>query len=313
MAEQIAIRDAFGQALKHLGGQDPRVVVLDADVGNSSKSILFGKVFPERYFNVGIAELNMTAMACGFAYGGMIPFVNTFASFLTTRASDPIGSLVAYDHLNVKLCGTYCGLSDSYDGASHHSLSDLAFIRTLPGFTIFSVCDATETEWAVSAAMKVEGPVYLRLSRAAVPVLYQKDGGWEVGKGRILRDGSDAAILATGYMVHKALEAADMLEQSGISIRVADIHTIQPIDRSLILDCIQKCGCLLTVEEHSITGGLGSIVTEIVSSESPVLVERMALCDYSESGDYEQLLEKAHLDAASIAARVIQLIKKKNL
>lgn len=311
MSKTIAIRDAFGEALKKLGEQNEKVVALEADVGGSSKSIVFGKAFPERYFNVGIAELNMTAMAAGFALNGLIPFVNTFAAFLTTRAADPVGSLIAYDRLNVKLCGTYCGLSDSYDGASHHSIGDLAFVRALPGFTVISVCDAVETTKAVFAAAETDGPVYLRLSRAPAPVLYDPSLSFEIGKGIVLREGKDIAVVATGYMVHKALEAADILRGKGFSVRVVDMHTVKPVDRPLILDCIRQCGCILTAEEHSIYGGLGSAVAEIVSSEDPAPVDRMGLCGFSESGDYEQLLSKAHLDAVSIAQRAERLIHKK--
>ena len=311
MPEMIAIRDAYGAALKKLGGQNENVVVLEADVGSSSKSIVFGKEYPERYFNVGIAELNMTAMAAGFALSGQIPFVNTFASFLTTRASDPVNSLIAYDHLNVKLCGTYSGLSDSYDGASHHSLSDLAFVRTLPGFTVISVCDAVETEKAVFEAAKLNGPVYLRLSRAPAPVIYDQSFNFQVGKGVVLREGNDVAILATGYMVHKAMEAALLLSEQGISSRVVDIHTICPLDEELIVDCVRKCGCILTVEEHSVYGGLGSAVSEVVSSQCPAPVERMGLTDFSESGAYEELIANAGLDARSIAARAQKIIGRK--
>ena len=311
MTEPVAIRDAFGHALKKLGASNSRVVVLEADVGNSSKSILFGKTFPNRYFNVGIAELNMAAMACGFAYSGLIPFVNTFATFLTTRASDPIGSMAAYDQLNVKFCGAYCGLSDSYDGASHHSLSDMAFVRSLPGITILSVCDAPETEWAVFAAAEQNGPVYLRLSRAPAPILYSKPAGWQIGKGIVLREGTDIALIATGYPVHQALEAARLLQDRGYSARVIDMHTVKPLDKDLILDSIQKCGCLLTIEEHSISGGLGSAVCEVASLDSPALVARMGICEFSQSGAYEQLLKHSQLDAGSIAARAEQVIRHK--
>lgn len=309
MAKQIAIRDAFGAALKKLGEVNEHVVALEADVGNSSKSILFGQAFPERYFNVGIAELNMTSMAAGMALSGMIPFVNTFATFLTSRALDPVISLIAYDHLNVKLCGTYSGLSDSYDGASHHSICDLSAVRSLPGMTVISVCDAVETEKAVFAAAELDGPVYLRLSRAPAPVIYPEDMDFKVGKGIVLREGSDIAILATGYMVHKALKAAELLEEKGIFARVADIHAISPIDRELLLESAKKCGKIITVEEHSISGGLGSAVCEVLSETCPVPVKRLGLTDYSESGDYEEILEKAGLSAACIAEKAEEMIK----
>ena len=311
MNERIAIRDAFGEALKKLGAQNEKVVALDADVGNSTKSILFGQTYPGRYFNVGIAELNMTAMAMGLALGGLIPFVNTFATFLTTRAADPI-NLIAYDHLNVKLCGTYCGLSDSYDGATHHALSDMAFVRTLPGFTVISVCDGVEAEQAVFASAELEGPVYLRLSRAPAPIIYSDGIDFKIGRGITLRTGSDVAIIATGYMVSKALEAAEILNQEGISAQVVDMHTISPIDRALVIECAEKCGCILTVEEHSPIGGLGSAVCETLSGQKPVLVDRIGISNFSESGGYEEILDKAGLSPSKIAARGKKLFYQKN-
>ena len=231
---------------------------------------------------------------------GFIPFVNTFAAFLTTRAADPINSLIAYDHLNIKLCGAYSGLSDSYDGASHHASGDMAFLRTLPDFTILSVCDAVEAEKAVFAAAEINGPVYLRLSRAPLPVIYSEDCDFQIGKGVILREGTDAAIIATGSMVHKAIEASESLQKKGISVRVVDIHTVKPIDRDLILDCASVCGAIITAEEHSVCGGLGSAVVEVLSETNPVLVERIGLSAFSESGEYEQLLKREGLDAETI-------------
>ncbi|MEG1777976.1 MAG: transketolase family protein, partial [Angelakisella sp.] len=206
MGQKISIRDAYGAALAKLGAENKNVVTMEADVGSSTKSGVFGKEFPERYFNVGISEINMVSMAAGFAASGLIPFVNTFAVFLTGRSADPISSLIAYDNLNVKLCGAYCGLSDSYDGASHHATSDLAFVRSLPNMTILSVCDAVEAEKAVYAAASINGPVYLRLSRAEAPVIFDESYSFEVGKGVVVREGSDVTLIATGYMVHKALE-----------------------------------------------------------------------------------------------------------
>lgn len=309
--KNIAIRDAYGDALKKLGEQDKRVVVLEADVGSSSKSAVFGKAFPDRYFNVGITELNMTAMSAGFASCGMIPFVNTFSSFLTTRASDPVSSQIAYDNLNVKLCGTYCGLSDSYDGASHHSISDLAFVRSLPNMTVISVCDAVETEKAVFAIAKHDGPVFLRLSRAPAPVIFKEDYKFDIGKGVLLREGLDVTIIATGYMVHKALEAAEILAIEGVGANVIDLHTIKPIDRQLILKCAERTRCMVTVEEHSIYGGLGSAVSEVVVSACPIPIEFVGLTDFAESGNYEALLSKYGLDGKSIAVKARSAIARK--
>lgn len=312
MGQKIAIRDAYGDALKKLGAVNQQVVALEADVGSSTKSAVFGKAYPDRYFNVGISELNMVSMAAGFAAAGLVPFVNTFAVFMTTRSADPISSLIAYDNLNVKLCGAYCGLSDSYDGASHHATSDLAFVRSLPNMTVLSVCDAIETEKAVFAAAAIDGPVYLRLSRADAPVIFDDSYSFEVGKGVILKDGSDVSIIATGYMVHKALEAAELLAAQGISARVVDLHTIKPIDRALIAQCTRETGAILTVEEHSIYGGLGSAVAEVVVADCPVPMEFAGMTDYAESGDYEALLTKYGLDAAAIAEKAKSAIAKKH-
>ena len=276
MPDKVSIRDVYGAALKKLGQQEERVVVLEADVGGSTKSAVFGKAFPDRYFNVGIAELNM-----------------------------------AYDHLNVKLCGAYSGLSDAYDGASHHGIFDMAFVRSLPGMTILSVCDPVETEKAVFAAAEIEGPVYLRLSRAEAPVLYPEDMVFTPGKGILLREGADVSLLATGLMVHHALEAAGLLEAEGISARVVDLHTVQPVDRELVLESAEKTGCIVTAEEHSIRGGLGSAVAEVLAQGRPTIQEFVGLDSYTESGAYGALLTAYHLDAQAIAEKARLALQRK--
>jgi len=312
MSGPMAIRDAYGFALEKLGGINPQAVVLEADVGASSKSAAFGKAYPERYFNVGIAELNMTAMAAGFASCGLIPFVNTFAVFLTTRASDPIHSLVAYDNLNVKLCGAYSGLSDSFDGASHHAICDLALMLSLPNMTVLSPCDPVEAEKAVFAAAEHPGPVYLRLSRAPAPVLFGENYDFAVGRGVVLRNGKDVTLAATGYMVHKALEAASLLEKEGVSARVVDFHTIKPLDISLLLRCANETGAVVTAEEHSLFGGLGTAVSQaLATGNARVPVEMAGLAGYAESGPYEALLSKYGLDARAIAAKARAAISRK--
>lgn len=311
MSQEIAIRDAYGAALAELGKENQQVVVLEADVGSSSKSIEFGKKFPERYFNVGIAELNMNAMAAGFAASGLIPFTNTFAVFMTMRGSDPINSLIAYDKLNVKLAGTYSGLSDSFDGASHHATSDMAVMRSLPNMTVISVCDAIETKKAVFAAAKYQGPVYLRLSRAAAPVIFEESYPFEIGKGVTLREGTDATIVATGYMVHKALKAADLLKEEGIMVRVVDIHTIKPLDQELVLACAKETGAIVTAEEHSVYGGLGSAVAEVLVENCPIPMERVGIQEYTESGPYEDLIVKYGLEEKAIANKVKRVIQRK--
>lgn len=311
MSKKIAIRDAFGEALLQVGKVRDRIVALEADVGGSTKSIIFGKEFPERYFNVGISEINMVNMAVGLASEGYIPFVNTFSAFLATRGADPIQSLIAYDNMNVKLCGTYTGMSDSYDGASHHAITDIAYLRAIPGMTVITPADAIETAKAVEAVAAYEGPVYLRLSRAVVPVVYDNDMTFEIGKGNIVKEGKDITLITHGTILSKAIEAATLLEREGVSVQVVDMHTIKPLDKTLIVECAKKTGAIVTVEEHSVQGGLYSAVTEALSSEYPTLVTPIAMTDFAESGDYEGLLEKYGFGANNIAETCRILINKK--
>ena len=313
MADKKAIRDAYGEVLAKLGEENDNIIALEADVGSSSKSILFGKKYPDRYFNVGIAEANMAAMAAGFAAAGKIPFVNTFAAFMVLRAGDPVRSLIAYTNLNVKLAGTYAGLSDSYDGASHHAIADIAFMRALPNMTVISVADAVETELATRAAAAFEGPVYLRLSRAEVPMIFNRENyHFEIGKGVLLTQGDDVTIAATGYMVQKAVEAAERLKANGVRARVVNMHTIKPIDRELLIRCARETGAVVTVEEHNIYGGLGSAAAEVLSKEYPVPMEVVGIEDtFTESGDYEQLLKKYGLSVENIMHSVKKIMKRK--
>lgn len=308
----IAIRDAYGEALLALGKENEKIVALEADVGGSTKSCVFGKEYPDRYFNVGISELNMVSMSAGFATSGFIPFVNTFSVFLAGRGGDPIQSLIAYDKLNVKLAGTYCGLSDSYDGASHHAITDMAYIRSIPNMTIINLSDAVETRKAVFAAAEFEGPIYLRISRAAAPVIYKEEMEYVIGKGIVLREGKDVTIIATGTILHKALEAATQLEEIGIQATVVDMHTVKPIDKELIIECAKKTGAIVTVEEHSIYGGLYSAVTEVVANECFVPVNGIGATDFAESGDYNELLLKYGYEADNIVAKCKDVIKKKS-
>lgn len=309
-----AIRDAYGEALLKLGHEIEDIVVLDADVASSSKSILFGQKFSERFFDVGISEANMAGMAAGMALMGKIPFVNTFAAFMMLRAGDPIRSLIAYQKLNVKICGTYAGLSDSYDGASHHAIKDISFFRSIPNMTVMVVCDAVETEKAVRAAINIDGPVYLRLSRAPAPIIFEENYQFEPGKGVVLREGKDVTIIATGIMVHKALQAAEELNANGVSASVIDLHTIKPIDKDLIIECAKKTGAIVTAEEHNIYGGLFGAVSEVIARDQPVPVVPVAINDtFTESGNYDQLLEKYGLTAKNIMENVdIALSKKHN-
>ena len=305
-----AMKEAYGMALRELGAEMEELVVLDSDVGSSTRSILFGQAFPERYFNLGIAEANMCGVAAGLASVGKVAFVNTFAVFMTTRALDPVTSLIAYPNLNVKLAGAYAGLSDSYDGATHNSVSDIAVTRSIPNLCVVCVSDAVQTAKATKAIAKIEGPIYLRLSRAAVPDVFGEDYEFRFGKGELLKEGRDVTLIATGYMLQKSLEAAKLLEMSGVSVRVVNIHTIKPLDEDIILESAEKTDLIVSVEEHSIIGGLGGAVAEVLAEKHPARMIRIGIEDsFGESGDYEALLEKFGLCANSIAARVRKALK----
>ena len=307
-----AMREAYGEALVELGKMNPDLVVLDADVASSSRSILFKQAFPERFFNVGIAEGNMVGIAAGLAASGKIPFVNTFAFLLALRAADPVRSLAAYNRLNVKLAGAYGGFSDSYDGASHQAVEDVAVMRSLPNMTVIVVADEHQARQAVFAAAKLQGPVYLRLSRAEVPPVYAADSSYQIGKGNLLREGRDVTLVANGYMVTKALEAADLLAAEGISAEVIDMHTVKPLDEDLILKSGRKTGALVTVEEHSIYGGLGSAVAEVLAGAAPLPLEIVGIRDvFGESGAYEAILSKHGLDKIAVACSARKVIARK--
>ncbi|ONI47588.1 transketolase [Candidatus Epulonipiscium fishelsonii] len=304
-----SIRDAYGDALKEFGAKYEDVIVMDADVSSSTKSGVFGAAYPDRFLNVGIAEANMVAMAAGLSTVGFTPVVNTFATFMVSRAADPLRSLVAYTNLNVKVAGAYAGVSDSYDGATHHALEDIAFFRSLPNFTIISVADAIQAKEALDVALKEKGPMYLRLSRADVPVIYDENYKFELGKGECLREGKDATIIATGVMVAKALEAAEKLKAEGIDVRVVNIHTIKPIDKDIIIESAKQTGKIVVAEEHNIYGGLGSAIAEVVTQYCPVKMAYVGFNDcFTESGDYEELLTKYGLDTNSIIAKVKGLL-----
>lgn len=309
----IALRDAYGQALLKHGGANPDVVVLDADVSASSKSCYFGAQYPDRFFNVGIAESNMTGMAAGFASAGKIPFANTFAIFFSTLGLCAARGLICYTNLNAKLMASYGGMSDSYDGPSHHAIEDLAIMRALPNMTVMVPSDNALVEWMVQAAIKTYGPMYIRLTRDAVPDIHKAGDNFEIGKGVIVRDGSDATVIACGVMVSKALAAADILAAKGINIRVVDMFTIKPLDADLVVRCAKETGCIVTAEEHNIVGGLGGAVAEALAlSGASAAVEFVGLEDrFAETGPYEPLLSKYGLDGIGIAAKVEKALAKK--
>lgn len=306
-----AIREIYGETLAELGNTMENLVVLDADVAGSTKSILFGKAHPERFFDMGIAEANMAATAAGMAATGLVPFINTFAVFVTSASLVALRGQICYGNLNVKLGGAYAGMSDARDGATHHALEDLAVTRSLPNMRVLSVCDAAETRWATKIAAELEGPVYIRLSREAMPDLYTPDHEFTFGKAETVREGSDATIIATGLSIHNALAAAEQLAEEGISVTVLDMHTIKPLDVLAVLEAADR-GPIVTVEEHSVIGGLGSAVAEVlVGAGSGSKLIRLGLQDtFSETGDYPSLLKKYGLDADSIAEAVKRSLNK---
>ena len=306
-----AMRQIYGETLVELGKKYTNLVVLDADVSGSSRSCVFGEAFPERFVNVGIAEMNMAAMAAGLSTAGFVPFINTFACFAVLRCADPIRSLIAYTNLNVKVVGTYSGLSDSFDGASHHATMDINFFRAMPNFTVLSPADGPEAALATEAAFHLKGPVYLRMHRNELPVTvdYSKTK-FELGKGIVVRDGKDVSIIATGFMVHRALAAAETLAGAGISARVVNIHTIKPLDKELIIKCAKETRGIVTAEEHSVTGGLGSAVAEALAAAHPAPMAFVGVENtFTETGDYESLLKKYGLTAENIVEKAKNLVK----
>ena len=308
-----AIREVYGEALVKYGKDNPDVVVLDADVSGSTKSAIFGKACPDRFFNMGIAEANMTAAAAGMASVGKIPFVNTFAVFLTTIGLLPARALGSYSKVNIKMAGAYGGMSDAFDGPSHHALEDIAVMRTLPNFKVFVPCDAAQTEWVVKNAIEDPSPMYIRLSRDVFPDVYAEGETFEEGKGRIVRDGTDATVIACGLMVGNAMAAAEELAKEGISLRVVDMFCIKPLDEELVVRCAKETGAIISAEEHSIIGGLGGAVSEtLCKASAQVPMGFVGVNDlHGECGPYKQLQAKYGLDAAAIVAKVKETISKK--
>jgi len=307
------LREVYGSVLAELGEANPDIVVLDADLSGSTKSKLFADRHPDRFFNMGIAESNMVSTAAGLAAVGKIPFVNTFTVFLTTLGLIAARGQVCYGNLNVKFGGAYCGMSDALDGASHHALEDIAVMRTLPGFKVFVPCDAAQTDWVVRNAIDDPSPMYLRLSRDVFPDVYQPGEVFEEGRGRIVQEGGSATVIACGIMVGHALQAAEMLAGEGISLRVVDMFCIKPLDRELILRCARETGAIVSAEEHSVLGGLGGAVAEVLcAAGAGVPMGFVGTQDlHGECGPYKDLLAKYGLDAAAIAEKVRQTIAEK--
>jgi len=308
----IATRDAYGEALAELGAVNENIVVLEADLSKSTKTSDFKKVYPERHFNMGIAEQNMLGVAAGFAAAGKIPFASSFAVFATGRAYDQIRNSIAYPNLNVKIAATHAGLTVGEDGGSHQMLEDIALMRALPNMTVIVPADGIETKQAIKAAAEYEGPVYIRMGRPKVPVLFDENYTFEIGKGVVLKEGTDVTLVGTGIMVSKAVEAAELLAAEGISAAVVNISTIKPLDAELIIAQAQKTGAIVTCEEHNIYGGLGSAVAEVLVENCPVPMARVGVADkFGESGLPDELLEKHGLTAANIAAQAKAVIAKK--
>ncbi len=291
----------FGETLLALGAENDRIVVLDADVSSSTQTKLFGAAFPDRFFNVGVAEANMASVAAGLAASGYIPFMSTFALFVALRAGDQVRAQIAYTGLPVKLIGGYAGLSDFADGASHQSVEDIAVMRAIPGITIVAPTDGVETRLATRAIVDVDGPVFLRLARGEVADVYGADHPFAIGRGIVLRDGADVTIIATGPVMSIACDAADQLTAEGVSVRLVDMHTVKPLDADLVAQAARETGAIVTVEEHSVIGGLGGAVCETVCERCPVPVVRVGVPDrFGESGVYSEILQRAGIFSENV-------------
>ena len=314
MAGKIATRNAYGEALVELAEKYPELVVLDADLSGATMSKFFAAAYPDRFFDCGIAECNMTGIAAGLAADGFKPFANTFAMFAAGRAYEQVRNSVGYPHLNVKIVGSHGGVSVGEDGATHQCIEDFALMREIPGMLVCCPCDGHEMRLAVEALLNYEGPAYLRLERPATEIFTDETEGYEfaLGKGAVLRDGSDVSIVAAGIMVGKALEAAKLLETEGVSARVIDMHTIKPLDTGLLLKAARETGCVVTSDEHSVLGGLGGAVCEYLSGACPVPVVRHGVeDDFGRSGTANAVLEYFGLTAEGIAEKARLAIRLK--
>lgn len=310
MAEKIATRESYGNALVEVGKEYPNLVVLDADLAGATKTSTFKKAFPERHIDCGIAECNMVGIAAGLATTGKIPFVSSFAMFAAGRAFEQVRNSVGYPHLNVKIGATHAGITVGEDGASHQCNEDLALMRTIPGMVVMCPSDDVEAKAAVRAAVEHDGPVYIRFGRAAVPVIHEADYKFQIGKGELVREGKDVTIVATGICVANAMEAAELLAADGIQAEVINICTIKPLDEEMILASAKKTGKVVTCEEHSVIGGLGSAVCDALSAKMPTPVCKLGMQDmFGESGAAGALVEKYQLDGKGIAKQVKEFLQ----
>lgn len=304
MADKIATRESYGKVLVEMGAKKSDLVVMDADLSGSTKTGEFKKVYPERFFNAGIAEQNLYAMAAGIALSGKTVCASTFAMFASGRAFEIIRNSIGYTGANVKVCATHAGITVGEDGASHQTFEDLALMRTIPGMTVVNPCDDVSARKLLTQVIEMQGPAYVRLGRAAVPVFYDEDVKLEIGKGHKLKDGKDITIIATGIMVNEAMKAAEILVKDGLDVRVIDIHTIKPIDKDIIIEAANETRGIITAEEHSVIGGLGSAVAEVTSMYAPCKVIRVGQMDtFGESGKPAELMAKYGMDADEIVKK----------
>lgn len=309
MTQKIATREAYGKSLARLGLENKNIVVLDADLSKSTKTAEFKKVCPERFINVGIAEQNLAGISAGLATTGKIPFMSTFAMFAAGRAFEIIRNAVCYPKLNVKVCATHAGLTVGADGASHQAIEDLALMRSIPNMVVLNPADAVSTDKILEAIVAYDGPVYVRLGRAAVPVVYNESSKIEIGKANMVQDGSDVTIIATGIMLAEAMTAAETLKEEGISVRILDMHTIKPLDNEAVIKAAKETKGIVTAEEHTIFGGLGSAVAEVLVENHPAPMRRIGVKDtFGESGNPAELMVKYHLTADDIVKAVKELV-----
>jgi transketolase len=312
IGEQIALRKAFGDALVELGQNDPNALVLDADVATSTQTALFKKAFPDRFYQIGIAEQNMVGIAAGLATMGFTPFVSTFAVFLARRAADQIAISVAYPKLNVKINGSYGGLPTGKAGATHAAFEDIAIMRAIPNMQIFVPADAVETRQAVFAAAKIDGPVYIRTVRCEVPVIFDESYQFVPGKAVNMREGKDVTIISTGMMTYKALDAVDQLAKLGVSAGLIHMPTIKPLDEEAIIAAAKQTGRIVTVENHSIIGGLGSAVAEVLAEREPARLKRIGFRDvFGESGDDEKVFSKYGVNTEHVVSAASEMVQAK--
>ena len=308
---KVATRDSYGNALKELGAEFDNLVVLDADLAGATKTGTFKKAFPDRFFDCGIAEANMICMAAGMSTAGLVPFASSFAMFAAGRAFEQVRNSIGYPHLNVKIGATHGGISVGEDGASHQCCEDFALMRSIPGMTVICPADDVEAKAAVKAAYHHNGPVYLRFGRLAVPVFHSEDYKFEIGKGEVLKDGNDVAIIANGLLAYEAILAGEELEKLGINARIINMPTIKPLDEELVLKAAKECGKIITCEEHSIIGGLGEAVCAVVAEKCPALVRRIGVNDeFGHSGPAVDLLKQFGLSCENIVAVAKELCGK---